>query len=164
LFCRKDNFHIYSYLYSNSDFWKSIFFYFCTFPDLSLRIKLEKLPESYKFKYPNNEKFLSAAIYNRVKRVRTIVRPSPLQSVRRAFFSYRTVVILHRETTRPQDPSWRTSETFGSNSSARIFPIARWERAVFLSDKLWFIRQKRSLCEAGAAPKSRPIFKLYNGY
>ena len=66
LFCRKDNFHIYRYLYSNSDFWKSIFFYFCTSPDLSLVIKLEKLPESYKFKFPNNEKFLSAARYNRV--------------------------------------------------------------------------------------------------
>ena len=105
-----------------------------------------------------------AAIYNRQKYLGSGVRPSPLQSVRRAFFSYRTVVILHRETTRPQDPSWRTSETFGSNSSARIFPIARWERAVFLSDNLRFVRQKRSLCEAGAAPKSRPIFKLYNGY
>lgn len=135
MFCRKDNFHIYSYLYSNSDFWKSIFFYFCTFPDLSLRIKLEKLPESYKFKYPNNEKFLSAAIYNRVKRVRTIVRPSPLQSVQRAFFSCRVVVILHREPTRPQDPLWRTSETFGSNSPSRIFPIARWEHPKFKSKK-----------------------------
>ena len=30
-----------------------------------------------------------------------------------------------------------------------------------MSDKLWFVRQKRSLCEAGAAPKSRPFFKLY---
>ena len=33
---------------------------------------------------------------------------------------------------------------------------------MFLSDKLWFVRQKHSsLCEAGAAPKSRPFFKLY---
>ena len=161
MFCRKDNFHIYSYLYSNSDFWKSIFFYFCTFPDLSLRIKLEKLPESYKFKYPNNEKFLSAAIYNRVKRVRTIVRPSPLQSVRRTFFSYRTVVILHPEPSRPQEPSRSTSETIGRNFLLRIFPIARWERGVPLSDKLRFVRQRSSLCEAGAAPESRPFFKLY---
>ena len=30
-----------------------------------------------------------------------------------------------------------------------------------MSDKLWFVRQRCSLCEAGAAPKSRPFFKLY---
>jgi len=30
-----------------------------------------------------------------------------------------------------------------------------------LSDKLRFVRQRSSLCEAGAAPKSRPFFKLY---
>ena len=81
MFCRKDNFHIYSYLYSNSDFWKSIFFYFCTFPDLSLRIKSEKLPESYKFKYPNNEKFLFAAIYNREKRFRIMSAPVRIEGL-----------------------------------------------------------------------------------
>mgnify|MGYP007007774604 FL=1 len=85
----------------------------------------------------------------------------PLQSVQRAFFHLQTVVILHREPTRPQEPSRRASETFGSNAPAWLFPIARWERAVFLSDNLRFVRQKRSLCEAGAAPKSRPFFKLY---
>ena len=30
-----------------------------------------------------------------------------------------------------------------------------------MSDKLTFVRQRCSLCEAGAAPKSRPFFKLY---
>ena len=30
-----------------------------------------------------------------------------------------------------------------------------------MSDKLCFVRQRPSLCEAGAAPKSRPFFKLY---
>ena len=107
---------------------------------------------------------LSAAIYIFIFQPGSDVRSRPLQSAPRAFFGARTVVILHTGKTRPQDPSWRTSETFGSNSSARIFPIARWERAVFLSDNLRFVRQKRSLCEAGAAPKSQPIFKLYNGY
>ena len=29
-----------------------------------------------------------------------------------------------------------------------------------MSDKLRFVRQRSSLCEAGAAPKSRPFFKL----
>ena len=50
-------------------------------------------------------------------------------------FQRPTVVILHREQTRPQDPSRRSSETFGSNSSARIFVVARQQRAVPLSDK-----------------------------
>ena len=30
-----------------------------------------------------------------------------------------------------------------------------------MSDKLAFVRQRCSLCEAGTAPKSRPFFKLY---
>ena len=153
MFCRKDNSHIYSYLYSNSDFWKSIFFYFCTFPDLSLRIKLEKLPESYKFKYPNNEKFLSAAIYNRVKRVRTNVRPSPLQSVWRTFFSCRTVVILHREQPYPRKPYRGIQRTSVRDSPARLFPIARWERAVSLYAENFFGIQRRSLCEAGCCSR-----------
>ena len=38
-----------------------------------------------------------AARYNRVKYLGSDVRSRPLQSARRAFFSYRTVVILHRE-------------------------------------------------------------------
>lgn len=158
MFCRKDNFHIYSYLYSNSDFWKSIFFYFCTSPDLSLVIKLEKLSENYKFKFPNNEKFLPAAIYNRIKRFRSDVRSRPLQSAPAAFFRPETVVILHREPTRPQEPSRRASETFGSNAPAWLFPIARWERGVPLSDKLRFVRQRSSLCEAGPLPSRDPFF------
>jgi len=64
-------------------------------------------------------------------------------------FQRPTVVILHREQTRPQDPSRRTSETFDSNSSARIFVVARQRRGVPLSDKLRFVRQRSSLCRAG---------------
>ena len=104
------------------------------------------------------------ARYNRLRYLGSDVRSSPLQSAPRAFFCARTVVILHREQTRPQEPYRGIQRTSVRDSSARIFPIARWERAVFLSDKLWFVRQKCSLCEAGAAPKSRPFFKLYNGY
>ena len=135
MFRRKDNFHIYSYLYSDSDFWKSIFFYFRTSPNLSLRIKLEKLPESYKFKYPNNEKFLSAAIYNKVKRFRTNVRSSPLQSVRRAFFRRPTVVILQWEIPRLQDFRQAFVEIVVPDFRRRIFPIARWEHPKFKSKK-----------------------------
>ena len=88
------------------------------------------------------------ARYNQLKCLASNVRSGPPQSVRRAFFHLQTVVILHREPTRPQDSSRRASETFGSNSPARIFPIARWERGVPLSDKLCFVRPRYSLCEA----------------
>ena len=101
------------------------------------------------------------ARYNQLKCLASNVRSGPPQSVRRAFFHLQTVVILHREPTRPQDSSRRASETFGSNAPAWLFPIARWERGVPLSDKLRFVRQRSSRCEAGAAPKSRPFFKLY---
>ena len=47
---------------------------------------------------------LSAAIYDDSECFGSGVRPSPLQSVRRAFFRLRTIVILHRETTRPREP------------------------------------------------------------
>ena len=77
-----------------------------------------------------------------------------------AFLSLKTIVILHPGPTWSKEPSRRTFETFGRNFPVRLFPIVRWERAVFLSDNLRFVRQKRSLCEAGVAPESRPFFKL----
>ena len=46
---------------------------------------------------------------------------------------------------------------FPGRMPSPTYPIARWEQAVFLSDKLAFVRQKRLLCEAGAAPESRPF-------
>ena len=67
-------------------------------------------------------------------------------------FQRPTVVILHREQTRPQDPSWRTSETFGSNSSARIFVVARQRRGVPLSDK-----GTRSARPGGVLPSRTPF-------
>ena len=98
--------------------------------------------------------FIPAAIYNRVKRFRPDVRHCPLQSVRRAFFRRPTVVILQREQPHPRKLYRGILKTSGRDSPARIFPIARWERAVFLSDNLRFVRQKRSLCEAGRSPES----------
>ena len=95
-----------------------------------------------------------AARYNRQKYLDSDVRSRPLQSVRRAFFSYRTVVILHREPTRPRKPKRRIFQTFDRNSPARIFVVARQQRAVPLSDKLAFVRQRCSLCEAGRSPES----------
>ena len=71
-----------------------------------------------------------------------------------AFLSLKTIVILHPGPTWSKEPSRRTFETFGRNFPVRLFPIVRWERAVFLSDNLRFVRQKRSLCEAGRSPES----------
>ena len=102
-----------------------------------------------------------AARYNSLECFGSDVRSRPLQSAPRAFFGARTVVILHSGKTRPQDPSRRASEIFGSNSPPRIFVVARQQRAVPLSDKLAFVRQRCSLCEAVAAPESRPFFKPY---
>ena len=100
---------------------------------------------------------LSAAIYNRSWRFRSDVRHCPLQSVRRAFFRRPTVVILHPGKTRPRKPLREILKTSDRDSPVRIFVVARQQRAVFLSDNLRFVRQKRSLCEAEAAPKSRPF-------
>ena len=101
------------------------------------------------------------AIYNLPNRFDSDVRSRPLQSVRRAFFSYRTVVILHRE--RP---------CLGSRSGGFAKFFRKFFRRGFLlssdNSELYLCMPKNfsayercSLCEAGAAPKSRPFFKLY---
>ena len=110
-----------------------------------------------------------AARYNRQKYLDSDVRSRPLQSVRRAFFSYRTVVILHREQPHPRKPYRGIQRTSVRDSPARLFPIARWERAVPLSDKLAFVRQRCSLCEAERSPESNVsrverLFNRYYGY
>ena len=94
------------------------------------------------------------ARYDRLKYLDSDVRSRPLQSVRRAFFLRPTVVILQWEIPRLQDFRQAFVEIVVPDFRRRIFPIARWERAVPLSDKLWFVRQKRSLCEAGRSPES----------
>ena len=90
------------------------------------------------------------ARYDRLKDLDSDDRSRPLQSVRRTFFRRPTVVILHKGKTRPRKPFREILKTSDRDSPARIFPIARWERAVPLSDKLAFVRQRCSLCEAGA--------------
>ncbi len=95
-----------------------------------------------------------AARYNWVKYLGSDVRSRPLQSAPTACFGARTVVILHREQTRPRKPYRGILRTSVRNSPVRIFPIVRWEQAVPLSDKLAFVRQRCSLCEAGRSPQS----------
>ena len=87
-----------------------------------------------------------AARYNRQKYLDSDVRSRPLQSVRRAFFSYRTVVILHREPTRLRKPQRRIFETLVRDSPARIFVVARQQRAVPLyAEKFFGIRKVLAL-------------------
>ena len=66
----------------------------------------------------------------------------------------RTVVILHREQPRPRKPQRKIFETSLRDSPPRILVVARQQRAVPLSDKLRFVRQRCSLCEAGRSPES----------
>lgn len=82
----------------------------------------------------------------------------PLQFAPRDFFCHETVVILRREQTRPQEPSRRIFETSVRDSPARIFVFVRGQRVVSLSDKSQFVRQKCSLCEAGAFSRVKLLF------
>lgn len=102
-----------------------------------------------------------AARYNRLKYLGSDVRSRPLQSAPRVCFGARTVVILHRERPAFGGRSGGFSKFLQKNFPPRIFVFARKQRAVPLSDKLAFVRQRCSLCEAGAAPESRPFFKPY---
>ena len=87
-----------------------------------------------------------AARYNRQKYLDSDVRSRPLQSVRRAFFSYRTVVILHREQPHPRKPYRGIQRTSSKDSPARIFVVARQQRAVPLyAEKFFGIRKVLAL-------------------
>ena len=102
-----------------------------------------------------------AARYNRQKYLDSDVRSRPLQSVRRAFFSYRTVVILHRE--RPCLGS-RSGGVFKLSIAVLrrgFFPSPDGSELYLCMPKNFSAYERCSLCEAGAAPKSRPFFKLY---
>ena len=87
-----------------------------------------------------------AARYNRQKYLDSDVRSRPLQSVRRAFFSYRTVVILHREQPHPRKPYRGIQRTSSKDSPVRIFVVARQQRAVPLyAEKFFGIRKVLAL-------------------
>ena len=101
-----------------------------------------------------------AARYNRQKYLDSDVRSRPLQSVRRAFFSYRTVVILHREQPQSRKPKRRSIQTYDSSTPARLFPNARWERPAPLYAEQSFGIQRCSLCEAGWRSRVTPPYNL----
>lgn len=111
--------------------------YFLNYIFLCFCIESSACPGDYSDKYLSNRLFLylNICFNGNIQPTEILQFRGPLQSVQRAFFHLQTVVILHPEPTRPQDPLWRTSETFGSNSPARLFPIARWEHPKFKSKK-----------------------------
>ena len=87
-----------------------------------------------------------AARYNRLKYLGSDVRSRPLQSAPRVCFGARTVVILHREQTRLRKPQRRIFETLVRDSPARIFVVARQQRAVPLyAEKFFGIRKVLAL-------------------
>ena len=104
--------------------------------------------------------FIPDAIYNRVKRFGSDVRSSPLQSAPMDFFCPETVVILHREPTRLRKPQRRIFETLVRDSPARIFVVARQQRAVPSYAEKFFGIQRCSLCEAGWRSRVTPPYNL----
>ena len=101
-----------------------------------------------------------AARYNRVKYLGSDVRSRPLQSAPMDFFCPETVVILHREPTRLRKPQRRIFETLVRDSPARIFVVARQQRAVPLYAEKFFGIQRCSLCEAGWRSRVTPPYNL----
>ena len=99
-----------------------------------------------------------AARYNRVKYLGSDVRSRPLQSAPMDFFCPETVVILHREPTRLRKPQRKIFETLVRDSPARIFVVARQQRAVPLYAEKFFGIQRCSLCEAGAFSRVERLF------
>ena len=95
-----------------------------------------------------------AARYNRQKYLDSDVRSRPLQSVRRAFFSYRTVVILHRE--RPCLGS-RSGGVFKLSIAVLrrgFFPSPDGSELYLCMPKIFSAYERSSLCEAGRSPES----------
>ena len=105
-----------------------------------------------------------AARYNRQKYLDSDVRSRPLQSVRRAFFSYRTVVILHREQPHPRKPYRGIQRTSSKDSPARIFVVARQQRAVPLYAEKFFGIRKVLALRGRAFSRVERLFNRYHEY
>ena len=101
-----------------------------------------------------------AARYNRQKYLDSDVRSRPLQSVRRAFFSYRTVVILHRE--RPCLGS-RSGGVFKLSIAVLrrgFFPSPDGSELYLCMPKKFSAYERCSLCEAGWRSRVTPPYNL----
>ena len=105
-----------------------------------------------------------AARYNRQKYLDSDVRSRPLQSVRRAFFSYRTVVILHREQPHPRKPYRGIQRTSSKDSPVRIFVVARQQRAVPLYAENFFGIRKELALRGRAFSRVERLFNRYHEY
>ena len=98
-----------------------------------------------------------AARYNRQKYLDSDVRSRPLQSVRRAFFSYRTVVILHRERPVLGGRSGGFSKLL-SKILRRGFLLSPDNSELYLCMPKSFSAYERcSLCEAGWCSRVTPL-------
>ena len=103
-----------------------------------------------------------AAIYNRQKYLDSDVRSRPLQSAPMAFFCARTVVILHREQPHPRKPYRGIQRTSVRDSPARLFPIARWERAVPSYAENFFGIRKVPALRGRAFSRVERLFNRYH--
>ena len=105
-----------------------------------------------------------AARYNRVKYLGSDVRSRPLQSAPMDFFCPETVVILHREPTRLRKPQRRIFETLVRDSPARIFVVARQQRAVPLYAENFFGIRKVPALRGRAFSQVERLFNRYYEY
>ena len=105
-----------------------------------------------------------AARYNRVKYLGSDVRSRPLQSAPMDFFCPETVVILHREPTRLRKPQRRIFETLVRDSPARIFVVARQQRAVPLYAENFFGVRKELALRGRAFSRVERLFNRYHEY
>ena len=105
-----------------------------------------------------------AARYNRVKYLGSDVRSRPLQSAPMDFFCPETVVILHREPTRLRKPQRRIFETLVRDSPARIFVVARQQRAVPLYAENFFGIRKELALRGRAFSQVERLFNRYYEY
>ena len=105
-----------------------------------------------------------AARYNRVKYLGSDVRSRPLQSAPMDFFCPETVVILHREPTRLRKPQRRIFETLVRDSPARIFVVARQQRAVPSYAENFFGIRKVPALRGRAFSQVERLFNRYYEY
>ena len=92
---------------------------------------------------PNNQSCRNIQ-QGKTLRFRCPLTTAPVRSA--GFFSYRTVVILHREQPHPRKPYRGIQRTSSKDSPARIFVVARQQRAVPLyAEKFFGIRKVLAL-------------------
>ena len=98
-----------------------------------------------------------AARYNRVKYLGSDVRSRPLQSAPMDFFCPETVVILHREQTRPGSRNGGFSELRSEILRRGFFPSPDGSELYLCMPKSFSAYERCSLCEAGWRSRVTPL-------